>query len=339
MPGETTTTPPSSSVTILKDRTAYVVQIEVLKGTGEWVACAPPVQAPGGALAFRLRVEESPAGSEDGKIGPAVESPTWQDLLFSGYLLEEIDNAIEEEGRWTGEKLSKAAWVRRACREMLDWLAEHRVRQGTEADLRDRAATKVRIIDSPRPNPEDEDRVLLLAFRNALERCADALGLPGSPSLVTAVPDAVEQLAKGAVFPRGSLAAGYRDAVRRLAKMIGQPAELAPSELPALVLKWRRKTAKEAREYAEILHEIWRIAGLPLGTDVEDIPDALRERLGDSRGSQRLDEIAGDFAVRPGREVPATNVDVFSSAASIAKLLETIAAELSTIRIALERQG
>lgn len=35
----------------------------------------------------------------------------------------------------------------------------------------------------------------------------------------------------------GSLASGYRDAVREIADMIDQPPGLAPSELPALVAK------------------------------------------------------------------------------------------------------
>jgi hypothetical protein len=65
MPSESTTYLPPSNVTISKG-TAYVVQVEVLTGTG-WDACAPPVQAPDDALAFRLRIEESPAASDDGK--------------------------------------------------------------------------------------------------------------------------------------------------------------------------------------------------------------------------------------------------------------------------------
>lgn len=52
------------------------------------------------------------------------------------------------------------------------------------------------IVPSPRPEPEDEDRVLLGELRDALSRCAAALRLPGSPSLVSDVPEAVERLVK-----------------------------------------------------------------------------------------------------------------------------------------------
>lgn len=70
MPSENTTYLPPDNVTI-KDKAAYVVQPEVLTGAG-WDACAPPVQAPHDALAFRLRIEESPAAESTPDPG-AVE--------------------------------------------------------------------------------------------------------------------------------------------------------------------------------------------------------------------------------------------------------------------------
>jgi hypothetical protein len=67
----------------------------------------------------------------------------------------------------------------------------------------------ITIVESPRfESREEEDAYFLAAFRQALERGATALRLPGFPSLTVGVPEAVERLAAlGAAAQGGDSAA------------------------------------------------------------------------------------------------------------------------------------
>lgn len=52
----------------------------------------------------------------------------------------------------------------------------------------------VEIVEAERPaTQQDENAYFARVFREALERIADELNLPGSPSLLTTVPDAAIQ--------------------------------------------------------------------------------------------------------------------------------------------------
>lgn len=104
------------------------------------------------------------------------------------------------------------------------------------------------------------------------------------------------------------VAAAYRVAVREIAAMIGQPAGIAPAELPGLV----NARLVNGRAASEALNDIGdNILDLPAGFELAKIPGVLRERL--------------------GREAPA-NASVSDSAAAIVDLLGRGVAELGAIR-------
>ena len=61
------------------------------------------------------------------------------------------------------------------------------------------------ITDSPRPETQEEDATIAREMRAALERIATALELPGSPSLVSTVPEEVERRLGALAAPPANL--------------------------------------------------------------------------------------------------------------------------------------